>query len=520
MTDSHSRHAQITDVERFLRILRRRKWIILLVFLGITGAALALSLSKQKQYTATSSLLFRDPGIDRTLFKTYPPQITDPATTKSNNQRLVHVSPVSRATAARLGGGVITPAFVHSKVSVALQGQSDLVSVIATDPDPAFAARLSNTYAAEYIKWRRNVDRMIIRKAQSDIRRQLDEVAEPNRQGLIRSLQNLEVIAALQTGRAELVETAKPPSTPSSPKPVRDGILGAIMGLIFGVSLAFLAERLDRRITEPRELEETYRIPVVGAVPESKALRETRSTSDGELQLVPEGEAFRKLRARLRYFNVDRDIRSILVTSAGPEEGKTVVASHLALAAAIGGQTRVLLLEADLRKPSLVGRFELAPMPGLSELLTHDIEIGEVVQRIPVASGFDGVSTLDVIVAGAIPPNPAELMESRKMGDLVDQLTGMYDLVVIDTPPVSVVADAMPLVPVVSGVVVVSWMGRTTRDAAVHLRHELESLNAPTLGVVVNRVKAGTDAYYGYPYYGYGVEQLAITRLKGDKEHV
>jgi capsular exopolysaccharide synthesis family protein len=244
--------------------------------------------------------------------------------------------------------------------------------------------------------------------------------------------------------------------------------------------------------------------------------------TEGELQLVPEGEAFRKLRARLRYFNVDRDIRSILVTSATAAEGKTVVASHLALAAAIGGQTKVLLLEADLRKPSLVGRFELAPMPGLSELLTHDIVIPEVIQRIPVASAFNGASTLDVIVAGAIPPNPAELMESRKMGDLVDQLSGMYDLVVIDTPPVSVVSDAMPLVPLVSGVVVVSWMGRTTRDSAMHLRRELESLSAPTLGVVVNRVKAGTDGYYGYPYYGYGygVEQLAVTRLKGDKEPV
>ena len=146
--------------------------------------------------------------------------------------------------------------------------------------------------------------------------------------------------------------------------------------------------------------------------------------------------------------------------------------------------------------------------------------ISDVIQRIPVASGLNGTSTLDVIVAGAIPPNPAELMESRKLGDLVDQLTGMYDLVVIDTPPVSVVADAMPLVALVSGVVVVSWMGRTTRDAAMHLRRELESLNAPTLGVVVNRVKAGTDGYYGYPYYGYGVEQLAVTKLKSDREPV
>jgi succinoglycan biosynthesis transport protein ExoP len=494
--------------------------VLLLTFVGVTAAALALSLSKEKQYTASSSLLFRDPAIDRTLFKTYPPPNVDTNTESATNERLVKLPAVAVRTAERLGGGPITSALVYSKVTVVRQGQSQLVSVVATDTNARFAAQLANTFAAEYINWRREADRALIKRAQKEIQRQLNSVAEPGRQNLIRSRQNLGVIAALQSGKAELVQTAKPPSSPSSPKPIRDGILGAMMGLILGVSLAFLRDRMDRRITEPRELEETYGIPVVGAVPESKALRETASTTDGGLQLVSEGEAFRKLRARLRYFNVDRDIRSIVVTSAAPGEGKTVVASHLALAAAIGGQTRTLLVEADLRKPSLVSRFELAPLPGLSELLTHDIVIGDVIQRIPVVSGLNGTSTLDVIVAGAIPPNPAELMESRKLGDLVDQLSGMYDLVVIDTPPVSVVADAMPLVALVSGVVVVSWMGKTTRDAAMHLRRELESLNAPTLGVVVNRVKAGTDGYYGYPYYGYGVEQLAVTKLKGDKEPV
>jgi receptor protein-tyrosine kinase len=513
------RHAQLTDIERFLRTLRRRKIAIMLVFLGVTGAALALSLSKEKQYTASSTLLFRDPAIDRTLFRTIPPPSVDVNTEIGTNERLVKLPAVAQRAAQRIGDGV-TPALVFSKISVVRQGQAQLVSVVATDTNQVFAAQLANTFAAEYIKWRREADRAIIRNAQQEIRRELRRVEDPSRQRLIASLQNLGVIAALQNGKAELVQTAKPPTSPSSPKPVRDGILGAMMGLILGVSLAFLLDRIDRRITDPQELEQTYGIPVLGAVPESKALREAASTTDGELTLVSEGEAFRKLRARLRYFNVDRDIRSIVVTSAAPGEGKTVVASHLALAAAIGGQTKVLLLEADLRKPSLVSRFELAPLPGLAELLTHDIMISDVVQRIPVASGLNGASTLDVIVAGAIPPNPGELLESRKLGDLVDQLTGMYDLVVIDTPPVSVVADAMPLVALVSGVVVVSWMGRTTRDAAIHLRRELDALSAPTLGVVVNRVKAGTDGYYGYPYYGYGAEQLAVTKLKGDREPV
>jgi capsular exopolysaccharide synthesis family protein len=513
---SEQRHAAPSDLERFLRILRRRRFVIIGAFLVVTAAALANSLTQEKQYTASSSLLFRDPAIDRTLFKTYPPPNSDPASLRATNERLVSLPAVAGRTAERLGGGT-TAAAIYGKVKVTSEGQADLVSVTAKDNDPQFAATLANTFAAEYINWRRAADAAIIRRAQSRIRRRLDQVGEENRRVLQRRLDDLGIIEALQTGRAEQVQRAKPPSSPSSPRPVRDGILGGMLGLILGIGLAFVVDRLDRRMKEPRELEETYRYPVLGAVPESKWFRDTGSTSDGALQLSSEGESFRKLRARLRYFNVDRDLRSIVVTSAAPEEGKTVVASHLALAAALGGHTKTLLLEADLRKPSLAGRFELAPMPGLSELLTHEIVISEVVQRIPVATGFNGESTLDVIVAGAVPPNPAELMESRKMGDLLDQLSGMYDLVVIDTPPVSVVSDAMPLVRLVSGVLVVSWVGKTSRDAAIHLRHELESLNAPTLGLVVNRVKTGTAAYYGYPYYG--VEQVSAARTR-DRETV
>src|SRR4030095_16105409 len=203
------RHAQLTDIERFLRILRRRKLVILLTFLGVTGAALALSLSKEKQYTASSSLLFRDPAIDRTLFKTYPPPNVDAATESATNERLVKLPAVAQRTAERLGGGPITSALVFSKITVARQGQAQLLSVIATDHNPVFAAQLANTFAAEYINWRRDADRAIINRAQQDIRRQLNAVAEPNHQTLLRSIQNLGVIAALQTGKAEQVSTAK-----------------------------------------------------------------------------------------------------------------------------------------------------------------------------------------------------------------------------------------------------------------------------------------------------------------------
>jgi succinoglycan biosynthesis transport protein ExoP len=196
------RHPQLTDIERFLRTLRRRKIAILLAFIGVMGAALALSLSKEKQYTASSTLLFRDPAIDRTLFRTIPPPSVDVNTEIGTNERLVKLPAVAQRTARLIGGGV-TPALVFSKISVVRQGQAQLVSVVATDTNPAFAARLANTFAAEYIKWRREADRAVIRNAQREIRRELGRVEDPSRQRLIASLQNLGVIAALQNGKAE-----------------------------------------------------------------------------------------------------------------------------------------------------------------------------------------------------------------------------------------------------------------------------------------------------------------------------
>jgi capsular exopolysaccharide synthesis family protein len=179
------------------------------------------------------------------------------------------------------------------------------------------------------------------------------------------------------------------------------------------------------------------------------------------------------------------------------------VAQNLAAAAASTGSTRVLLLEADLRRPRLAGNLNLTAAPGLAEILTHGVSLSDVVQRVTLAAG-DGVQaekSLDVIVAGVNPPNPAELLESNKMGDLLDRLGAIYDLVIIDSPPAGLIADVIPLMSRVGGVIIVSSMGKSTRDGAAHFREQLTQLGAPLLGVIANRVKHRRgDRYYG----GYG----------------
>jgi capsular exopolysaccharide synthesis family protein len=192
------------------------------------------------------------------------------------------------------------------------------------------------------------------------------------------------------------------------------------------------------------------------------------------------------------------------VVSAGPGEGKTTVSYNLAKAAAALG-TRVLLIEGDMRRGTVVAPLLGRPDPSLSDVLIGEASMDEAVRSIQI--GPRGV--LDVLVAGEIPPpNTGELMESHAMEAVLERASAHYDLVVVDTPPLAVVADAVPLLTKVDGVIVVGRIGKSRRDTAEHLHTKLTSLHAPVLGIVANAVGASATAYarsYGYGYgYGYG----------------
>jgi receptor protein-tyrosine kinase len=276
-------------------------------------------------------------------------------------------------------------------------------------------------------------------------------------------------------------------------------LFGALVGLLVGLGLIFLSERLDRRIREAPELERAYGVPLLGAVPESHAYE----VAGVEPMPGSEAEAFALLRARLRYFNVDREVRTLLMSSAMPGEGKTTVALNLAIAEAVAAHSNVILLEADLRRPNLAKRLRIPTTPGLAEIVSHNATLEAALQEVTIPRHFDenGASPkFHIITAGAVPPNPAELVESRAMVELLSTLAERFDLVVIDSPPTSVVSDAIPLMRLVSGVVVVSRVDTTTRDGARQLREQLIKLRASTLGVVANAMPVGRRGYYGYGY--------------------
>jgi receptor protein-tyrosine kinase len=502
-----------TGLRRQVRVIRRRFPIVLICAVLAPAAALAYSLNQPTEYTAKSVLYFRNPAFDNTIpgQPNTGGQPVDPTREAATNLRLVSLSVVAdraaRAVDRRLNGQDLA-----KKIDISQEGDSDLVGIAATDRSKVRAARIANAFGREYIAFRRDADRSKINQAkilaQNELRGLTGAAADGQRARLLRQrIDQLETIASLVTGNAELVQLARPPSSPSAPTPRRDAAFALAFGLLLGVGLAFLVDRLDRRLRDPKEIEETVRRPVLGTVPSSRVLQRGRI---GDRPLPPgEAEAFRMLRANLRYFNVDRDIKSVLITSAAPGDGKSTVAANLAFASAEAG-TKTMLIEADLRRPTLAGLLGANLAPGLTNLLAADAAFDEVVQKVPVPGRPD--RSLDVVIAGPIPPNPTDLMESDALRQVVRDAEADYELVVIDTPPTSVVSDAIPLVTQTSGVIVVARLGKTTREGLVYLRDQLALLEAHTLGLVVNSMGRDSGGAYRTPYvYSYGYATKAET---------
>lgn len=496
---------RLPGTPNILRSLRRRIGVVALCCVLVPVSAFAFSQRQEKQYTASASLLFRDPAFDQKLFGSETFQgSSDPAREAATNVKLVSLDVVAERTERRLPDADS----VKDKIEVTADGESDVVSVSATDRDPRRAAQIANTFSKQYIAFRREADREKIAEAQQLVQRRLVGLNTAEGQGmqarsLRERLEQLDILASLQTGNAELAETAEPPSSASSPKVVRNTVVGAFLGILLGVGLALLLERLDRRLRDPKEIEEIFDRPILGAIPESRPLARA---GPARANLQPqEGEAFRMLRANLRYFDIDREVESVLVTSAAPGDGKTTVAWNLASTAA-GAGGKVILIEADLRHPGLANNLGLRGSAGLSTVLAGEATLQGTIQEIPVQERANGrgLRTVDVLLAGPLPPNPSDLLESDRMREVIADAERSYDLLVIDTPPTSVVSDAIPLIKQVGGVIVVARLAKTTREAATHLRNQLRNLDARVFGIVVNAVGSDADSY-GYAYgYGYG----------------
>lgn len=482
-----------------LRTLRQHVPVILLCLLVTTVAAFAISEAQTKTYQASASIYFHDDQLDQSAAGLpVAPPLQNPSQL-ATSLKLAALPRIAAATAAAIGGG-LSSGSVQSSVTVSQQGNSSLATVAATSTSPQLAARIANTYAAQIVADRQRSSQAyysaIVRTLNLQYRA-LPPVAQQGSQGLaLRDrADSLQVLSQLEGSQVGVVDGASVPSSPSSPQVARNTILAAILGLLLGLALALLLGRFDRRVREPRELAEVYGVPLIGVVPHHSALKERSKSVQLPAPPAAVAETFALLWARIRYFNLERELNTLLIASAQAGEGKTTVARNLALAAAKVG-SRVLLIECDFRRPSLARQLGTHETPGISDVLLEGMPLEDAVQTVEAA---ETGGQLDVLVAGGVlPPDPSHLIGRHQMGALLFRARATYDFVLIDAPPLAVVSDAFPLLREVDGVVVVGRVGRSRSDVATRLRDTLASANAPLIGVIANGYRRRAGAPYGY----------------------
>ncbi len=443
--------------------------------------------------TAFNQVKGADPNND--AIDTFPVIGANPAVVDAKNKLLT--AQADKASLVSRNFGPEWPAMKAADTAIAaarrqlVAERTNVIESIKNDYNGAVAEERNLAGSLEEAKGasmdldRKSGDyRILERKADSD--RQVY-------QSLLAQQKELRVVANSRANNVQVMERSDVPRFPISPNPRRDWIAAILAGLTVAIALAFGIEYLDDSVKTPEDITRRLKIPLLGLVPAVSGERVPILT-----EAVPHdfGEAFRSLRTSLVFTSAADRTRIIGVTSSQPLEGKTTTAANLAFALALGG-SRVLLIDGDMRRPGLHKTMGLDNDIGLSHLLVGQARVREAVQRTSEPN-------LVVITAGRTPPNPSELLASERMNNFLTNLaTGPFDWVIVDTPPVLAVTDAVILAPRMSSIVFVVGSEMTRR---VHADRALETLRGSRprgISAVLNRVDFDRNKYYYSRYYGY-----------------
>jgi capsular exopolysaccharide synthesis family protein len=469
-----------------LAVFRRQLWWVLTFSLVCAAAAFLGSLMQEKKYSASASILVRPPGATEALLGSSGDQGFDADREAATSADLFRLDLIAERTARRLG-----VRDVAGRISTSGSPTSDVFSVTAEDTSPVMATRIANMFAQEFISFRRDTERALIAAAQRQLVRRLSGLSENERQGtegqvLRDRLATLESLRSVQTGDAIIVEAAETPTSPSSPRTMSNTALGGAVGFLLALVVVLVRAGFDDRVRGPAEVQEILGQPILGFVPKTRALRRRKWTT---LLPAEEADIFRTIRTNLWYAKADESISSVLVTSPSAMDGKSTIAWNLA-AATTALRKNVLLIEGDLRHPSVASGHDLRSDIGLSNVLTGQASLSEAIQSVAawpshlLAERY--LLKLDVLVAGSPVTESGELLDSVAMADLLSEAEQQYDFVVVDGPPTSLTYDAVPLMTIVGAIVVVIRTGSTKRAAVIQLREQTSAVNAHLVGAVMN----------------------------------
>lgn len=522
MVPEHDPEPQLIDLREFFSVLRRRKWSVAILTVVVVALAVGLVVKRTPVYTSTAQVEVRplsasvQLGASSTTFVNMDTEVQR-VTSQAVVQAAAKTMGAPADTAAQVGA-------ISRHVSASAQGTTTFLNIACTEPTPAQAQACADAFSTAYV-----ADRQATAQASYDAARQgpQNQIARDN--GQLRTL-NDQLLTASAASRATILDqidstkadlsaaqlqlmqipTPSPtpavvslspgmPLAPSNKGYITTGVLALLLGLALGVGLAFVRERLDERVTGREEFEGAIGAPVLAVIP---AVRSWRKPKEEKLvSLVePEGlaaEAYRTARTTLSYLCDQRDLHVIAITGPGQNEGKTTTVVNLAVSLAQAGNS-VVAVSCDLRKPRLHRFLGLDNDVGLTDILTGRVDINAATQDTTQPN-------LALISSGTVPSNPAELLASHKIDELLEALKEAFDFAILDTAPALVVADALTLAPKSDGIIVVCDASRTTLAAATQMRHQLHRVGGNVIGGILNNLDpAIAKRYPGYgPYYRY-----------------
>jgi non-specific protein-tyrosine kinase len=511
--------------------------MVLVAVVVATGGVYAYYARKPNVYTASTLVYVTQPGNPVTGIQAAPPTDRDVADAAA----LLNSRENAAAVAHKIDYSG-TPEDLLGQVSITSKQNEDFVQITAQSGSAQEAASIANGFATQFVAALTNSYvtqlRDAIRLAQTQLAQTPTGAAgELSRAGLVNQINTLKVELGVPTNVAQQADPAQPPTSPSSPKPVRNALFALLLSLVGAVALAYGLERFNRRLRNPEELEEAYEAPLLAVLPhvdKPVEILDGSSTLSGEFR-----EPFRVLRTNVELASVDAPPRTIVVSSAVPGEGKSTVVRNLALAFHESGKS-VAVVDLDLRHPALAGLFGVPNGRGVTDVLRRDAKLEDVMLEIGTgilafdefietngvphngANGHDeGAADAGValLLAGAPPANPPAVLASQRVAEVLDELRGRYEVVLIDSAPLLAVSDTVPLLRYADAALLVGRLGVTTRDRAKRLTEFLARVpDVTVLGVIANdlsRLEAGAYGYaYGYSY-GYGYKSSGDETKRG-----
>jgi capsular exopolysaccharide synthesis family protein len=499
------RVSHASDLEVLLRTLRRHALLIVLSAIAAAATTWGVSSLEQSRYETSSTLLFTS---DRFSVNS----ALEPERRLSTLVVLAQSDQVLQGVGDAMGEEWPRDRVAES-IDVRAPSRSELIVITATAPSPEDAARLANETGRVFVTWRLEQQRETTRGRISSLRSQLNALAGRTAPSDVAAAADLRTQLAqaeaelqMPTADVTLVEPARVPTSAVSPKPIRNAFVGFTAGLVIGLVLAGIRERMDHRLRYLEEVERAYGAPVVGVVPfVRRAAKGERSAGLADFSASSLlADAYRTIRTNVELTNIDGARRHVIVvSSAVPSEGKSGVVANLAVAFASAGR-RVLIISADLRSPSLHEYFGLAPGhgEGLLEALWGERALAETAEPIQLdGAGASDRGGISLLATRHRPSDPASLVHSNALAKLIEDARNNFDVILIDSPPLLIGAEATALARRSDGLLIVSRIGTLMRGQAHRAAKVISSAAIVPVGVIVTgRLEGDTGYRYGYDY--------------------